>query len=379
MRAVHLIKATGLAGAEAHLLVLLRGLRARGVDAHLLMLFQPDGAHEDVARAARDLAIPIRAVRLRGDLDPTIACRLASHLRRLRPQLLHTHLLHADVHGLIAARLAGVRPIVTTRHNQNPFRARFAFRQMHRLYWRHVDAIVAVSEDLARFAVRVEGAPVGKIRTIHHGLEPPDPGTEPTRAQARAALGVADNELLVGMVGRLTTQKGFAHGLRAMADVAGAHPTAKMVVLGDGPLRNDLDRRAQALGIEDRVRFLGWRADAAQLMRGMELLLVPSLWEGFGIVVLEAMLRDLPVVASRVGALPEIVVDEESGLLAPPGDALRWAAAVNRLLREEGLRRRLAERAHRRALERFTAEVMIDRTLRLYRELVPASVTEKGG
>lgn len=364
---VHLIKATGVAGAERHLLELLPGLRARGIDARLLVLTEPGRPVEELFAAAAARGIPATRCVIRGDADPSLWLRLARQLRRLRPDLLHTHLVHADLHGAIAARAAGVRCVVSTRHNDDAFRRRALWRWIHRRQWARLAGAIAVSDSVAKFSREVEGAPEGKVVTVHHGLDLDDHRSE--RDAARSELGIEPEQLLIGMVGRLTHQKGFDLGLDAAGRLAREIPSVRLVVTGDGPLRSEIEGRINALGLADRVRLLGWRDDAAKLMAAFDILLVPSRWEGFGLVLLEAMSQETLVVATPVGAIGEIVIDGVTGWIAttPTSDALleRLRIAAS----DADRRTRMARASRERVLLAFSPERMVEQTLAFYQRL----------
>lgn len=373
MTVVHVMKMTSVAGAEKHLLLLTAGLRARGLQVHVVMLVEPDRPVRAFHDAAAAEGIPVHSLVIRADVDPTLLTRLRRTLRLLRPSVVHTHLLHADLHGIPAARLAGVPVVITSRHNDNAFRRRSVFRQLNRALWASVDAGIAISEAIRRFAVEVEGAPPAKVRTIHYGialerLQPADLAA--LRDSVRAELRATPDDLLVGIACRLIEQKGVQYGIRAFASLRNRFTAARLIIVGDGPLRAALEAEARACGAADRVHFLGWRSDVPRLLAGFDVLLVPSLWEGFGLVVLEAMSRRVPVIASRVSALPEIVSDGETGLLVPPCDPDALAQALALLLSDYALRRHMGLLAEDRLETRFSAERMVSQTVALYKELL---------
>jgi glycosyltransferase involved in cell wall biosynthesis len=373
MRVAHVIKVTNIAGAETHLLTLLSGLRARQIDAQLILLVEPSKPMDDYVDVLAQREIPIYRLIIRADFDPTLVYRLRTTLRMIRPHIVHTHLLHADLHGVLAAKWAGVPVIVTSRHNDNAFRRREPLRSINRFLWRTVNAGIAISDSIAQFAVTVEGASPPKIQVIRYGLDyqtqtPAE--RESTRKAMRDELAIADNIPLTGIVCRLVAQKGVFFGLRAFAQVTYHFPTAQLVIVGDGPLRVDLEAEVTALGLVTNVRFLGWRSDVSRLMTAFDLLLMPSLWEGFGLVILEAMSRQLPVVASAVSAIPEIVTHGETGLLVPPRDVDALADALITLLGDSPLRRYMGMLAEDRLETHFTARRMVDETVKLYGKLV---------
>lgn len=373
MSVVHIIKITGVAGAEKHLLLLTAGLRARGLNPQIITLIEPGRPVPAFQAAAADHDVPVHELVIHADADPTLLLRLRHTLRLLRPCIVHTHLLHADVYGIPAARLAGAPLVITSRHNDNAFRRSGGIRRVNRALWAGVNAGIAISESIGRFAVEVEGAPAAKVRVIPYGL-PLAPRTPAERAAQRQAardeLGAGPDDLLAGMACRLVEQKGVSYGIRAFAQVSAQHASARLVIAGDGPLRPALEAEARAAGVADRVRFLGWRDDVPRLLAGLDVLLMPSLWEGFGLVILEAMSQRLPVIASRVSAIPEIVADGETGLLVPARDADALAGALALLLGDYGLRRHLGLLAEERLETRFSPDRMVSATVALYNDLL---------
>lgn len=371
MRLSHLIKVTGLSGAENHLLTLLSGLQARGHEPRLLLLVEPGRPAEEVVAAAEARGIPTERMPIYADLDPTLPVRLVRRLRALRPDVAHTHLLHADLHGIPAARLAGVPVVVTSRHNDDAFRVRPGIRQVNRWLWGRVDAGIAISEAVARFSIDVEGAPPERLVTIHYGLPPaPQERREASRAALRAALGLPADALLIGTVCRLIEQKGLPFGLDAFARIADRFPSAHLALTGDGPLRGALEAQAAALGIAGRTHFLGWRAETAPIFAGLDIFLMPSLWEGFGLVLLEAMAQGVPVVGSAVSAIPEVVVHGETGLLVLPRDVAGLADSLAALLGDPARRESLGAAGRARLETHFSPARMVDETLALYERLV---------
>jgi len=370
MRVIHLSKMSGAAGSEGHLLALLPGLRARGVDARLWVLAEPDNPLDEYLARAGALGVPTERLTIRRDFDPALLWRLARHLRYERPDILHTHLIHADLYGVLAARLAGVPRVVSSRHNDDRFRTRPPVRLLNRALWRGIDAGIAISGAIRAFSLRVEGAPAERLHTVPYGLDPATiPARPDARAALRAALGLPADALLVGSVCRLVEQKGLLYGLRGFAAVAGEIPGAHYVIAGDGPLRPALAAEARALGVSERVHFLGWRDDAHAVFAALDVFLAPSLWEGFGLVFLEAMAHRLPVISTSVSAIPEIVTDGETGWLVPPRDTDALAGALRAALTDPAARQARGANGRARLEAEFTVEAMVERTLAVYRNV----------
>ena len=372
VRVVHVCKVDGVAGAEGHLLRLLPGLVARGLDVRMLVL----GSGPATGRFREELAaggVEVERVPIRADADLLTMGSLWKRLRTLRPQLVHTHLIHADLHGQAAASLAGVPLRVTTRHNTDPFRRRAAIRALDGLVLARVDRVVAISRAIARFVVEVERADPRKVRTVPYGLDPS--GAPPAgRDAARRVLGAGSSGPLVGVFGRAVPQKGIEVLIDAFPGVRAVHPSARLVVVGDGPLRPALERRARTAGLGDAALFTGWVESAAGLMSACDVVVIPSLWEGFGLVALEAMAASRPIVASRVDGLEEIVVDGATGLLVTPQDVRALSGAVASLLGDPTRAAALGAAGFARLEIEYPESRMVEATLAVYSEHFPAGV-----
>ena len=374
MRVVHLIKATRISGAERHLLILLTALRRLNVDAHLLLLVEPNNLMDDLIAEATARKIPVQRVLIQSDADPRVVNRLRESLRSLRPDILHTHLIHADVYGFVAGKLAGVPRIVTSRHNDDPFRRRLPIRVTHRAIWQGVHAGIAISDAIRRFLIEVEGAPEKKLHVVRYGLEfeRVTPQTiESARQELRAELELREGTFLFGMACRLVAQKGVSDALHAFASIAQEDAHCHFVIAGDGDLLAQLLAETQELGIAERVHFLGWRDDVQQVLAALDVFLMPSLWEGFGLVLIEAMSKRIPVIGTRVSAIPEIVQDGESGLLVPPRDRAALAAAMQILLQDRALRRYMGLLGEDRVESVFSVQRMAEETLAIYQQIQP--------
>jgi glycosyltransferase involved in cell wall biosynthesis len=339
----------GIGGSERHLLALLPALAERGIDPVFIGLDDPEWQADDFYGALRVPAVRIPAPR---DVDPLLLARV---VRAVRADVVHTHLVHADVYGAVAAKLRGSK-LVSTKHNDDPFRLG-AFRHVERGLARLSDRVVTITDALRDFNVERVGIDAAKIETIHYGLDDlPEPwGVNPpddVPGDARVLLSVA----------RLTTQKGIDVAIRALPLLP---DDTVLVVLGEGPEHATLDALAQELGVAGRVHLLGRVPDVSAWLRRSTVLVHPARWEGFGLGVLEAMLAGLPVVASRVSSLPELVADGETGVLVQPDDPSALAVGVARALEQPGL----GDAGRERAKREFSVARMADKTVGLYRSL----------
>jgi glycosyltransferase involved in cell wall biosynthesis len=353
MKALHVHRIRGIGGSERHLLTLLPALAEQGIEPVLVGLDDPAWNATDFYGALRVPAVRVRSPR---DLDPLLLARL---VRELRADVVHTHLVHADVYGGVAAKLRASK-LVSTKHNDDPFR-RGGFRYVERGLAHLADRVVTITDSLRRFTIEEVGVPASKVETIHYGLDDlPEPwgvnAPDEVPEDARIALAVS----------RLTAQKGIDVAIRALSSLPG---DVVLVVLGEGPDRGSLEALARELGVERRVFLLGRVPDVAAWLRRTDVFVHPARWEGFGLAVLEAMLAGLPVVATSVSSLPELVVDGETGLLVAADDAAALAAAISSALEQPDLGPAGLARAH----AEFSVARMADRTAALYASILSSS------
>jgi glycosyltransferase involved in cell wall biosynthesis len=361
VKVLHVVKVEGIGGAEQHLLSLLPELRRHGVDARVLSL-DAGGDAQRFHDALDARGIPWSRVRCGLDVSPRLAGAVARAVRRERPSLLHTHMVHGDVYGSLAARLMRL-PFVSSRHNDDRYLLG-PFRHIDRLLMRGVARLIAISDAVASFLIRA-GLPESRVTTIHYGLD--ELPVVPSELMPRDA-GITDEHTLVLAIGRLIEQKDHATLVRAFARVHAEHREARLAILGWGPLEAQTRALADELGIAAVVMVPG-RVEPLDWLLRADVFAHSSAWEGFGLVLLEAMLAGLPVVATRVSAVPEIVT-EETGILVPAGDDRAFADALSRVLGDEALRERLGDAGRERAHAEFSVARMAERTLAVYERAV---------
>jgi glycosyltransferase involved in cell wall biosynthesis len=349
-RMLHVSKVSGISGSENHLLLLLPQLRERGWDVRFALLHEDEPGARELAERLERRGVPVDPIRLPFAGDPRALTRLVRLVRRHRPAILHTHLVHADFHALPAGRLARVPVLASTKHGFNPFRASRAFALADRSVARLADLQIAISRGLAEYLAETEGFDRDAFEVVHYGIEPgPEPAPPPEEPRLLA-------------VGRLIAIKGFDVLLRAFAEARRELPALTLEIAGEGPLEGEL--RAAA---PDGVTFLGRVSPVGPLLERAAIVVVPSRGEGFGMVALEAAERGRPVVASSVGGLPEIVANGETGLVVPPDDAAALARAIVTLAADPARTRTLGAAARGRALADFAQERCTDRIEELYR------------
>jgi sugar transferase (PEP-CTERM/EpsH1 system associated) len=300
--------------------------------------------------------------------DPRTFVRLVRLLHRLRPTVVHTR-NWAGYDGLLAARLARVPSIVHGEHGRDisdPDGHNRRRNLLRRMLAPLAHRFTTVSDDLRRWLIEEIGINAARILRIYNGVDTVRyaPGD---RREARAALGIRTDQLVVGTVGRLDPVKDQAGLLHAFARLRATD--AVLVVVGDGPCREDLHRQAAALELGDRVRFLGARHDVPQVLRALDLFVLSSVGEGISNTILEAMATGLPVVATRVGGNPELVVDGTTGRLVPRQEPEALAAAIAGYLENPERRLDHGTQARARAIGAFGLDTMRDAYADLYDHL----------
>ena len=332
--------------------------RSRITPVLLILGDRPDPRERAYADALRAAAVRVDRLPLGPHVDPVLILRLWSWFRRERPDIVHTHLVHADLHAGIAARLARVPVLVSTKHNDDSIQTSLAHPWDGAALWRPGRIIRSrFPTPCVPFILSCRPPTLRRSRRSATATIRP-PQTRATPAAVRQELGIPPEAPVILAVGRLVDQKGHDVLVRALPLVTAPTPEPWLVIVGEGDRRALLTRLARDLGIDHRVRLVGERDDVGCLMRAATVLAHPARWEGFGLVLLEAMATHLPIVATAVSAIPEVVEAETNGLLVPPDDAAALAGALDRVLSDPSLRDRLAEHGHRKLTERFSPHRM---------------------
>lgn len=371
IRVLYFLNSLVRGGVEEHVLSLIAGLDRRSFVPALAcppaLLAEMDGDLQtfDVA------TYPVEAF---APTDPRQLLRLAQVFRRARPDVVHPHLFRATLVAAPIARATRVPAVVETYHGREAWRrgrikGSFFLDRVVVSCW--VDRVIAVSEAAGRFLVEGKRIAPAKITVIPNGRDLREFTPEPhARMRLRDALGLGDKEPLIGVVARLEEQKGHRFFLDALPKVLAEFPEARVVLVGDGSLRPGLEAQAHQLGIQHAVTFAGFRRDVPRCLDAMDLVVLPSLFEGMPLTAIEAMAMGKPVVATAVDGTPEVVRDGVTGVLVEPADPDALAVAVLDVLRCPDLGRRLGEQGRRLAHERFDVRQQVAATEAVYRALV---------
>lgn len=337
-----------------------------------------------MAFVARELGVPVVTIpELGREISPirdlVATLRLAWLIRRERPQIVHTHTAKAGTVGRLAARLAGgSRPpiVVHTFHGHvlrgyfGPARSR-VFRWLERWLARQTTALIAVSPQVRDDLVGLGVAPADKFTVIRLGIELEERVADGNgRADTRRYLGIPSDRFAVGWIGRMTAIKNTEDVLSAFKGLRDRGVEATLCMVGDGPDRAQLERRAHELGIMRDTIFLGYQQEVAPLYAAFDALVLPSSNEGTPVSVIEALAARTPVVATRVGGVPDVVREGEDGFLVDTGDTDALAERLARLAADPELRERMGETARNRVLPRYAVDRLVDDVDRLYRALL---------
>jgi L-malate glycosyltransferase len=374
MRICHVASGDLWAGAEVQVFTLLEFLRRQpGVEVSAILLHD-----RELARRLRGLGLDVAVIDQTRLALPRLVYALFEALRARRPDVVHAHRYKETILGTMAARALGIGAIVSTVHgfpSEEGYSGLARYKMQLNLWLerrvtdRHHRAVVAVSQDMAAALRRRLRVPVA---VIPNGVPLPDGdpgGGLLERGAVRALLGLDAADVVLGTACRLVPVKGLDTLLVAAGEVVRRAPRTRFVLLGDGPLMPALRRQAAELGLQRHVLLPGHRPDVRPYLRAFDLFVLPSIAEGLPMALLEAMAAGLPVVASAVGGVPEVVREGVEGLLVPPGAPAPLAAALSRLAADGPLRAAMGTRGRARVAEAFSIEATGPRYVALYSEL----------
>jgi glycosyltransferase involved in cell wall biosynthesis len=364
---VYYIDSNTFGGTEQALLHLLAGIDRQNWEPVVFHHAEP--ALAPLLKGARRLNINTQLVpRMQGFQTVSRLPRFTQQLREERPMIFHAHLnwLLSCKYGFLASVLAHVPIVIATMQQyMKPPWGRTVYLQ-HRLVEKFIDRYIAVSDAVAQQLRKTFHVPAYKIHVIHNSI--PIDRFNCTASQAfKAKLNLGSERQVVLTVARLDPQKGYSYLLEAIQHVH----DAIFVIAGDGPEKTALEVQADKLGIDDRVIFLGYRQDIPELLAGCDLFVLPSLYEGLPLSILEAMAAGKAVVATAVGGTPEAVLDGETGLLVPPSDPVALARAIREILSNPSLLRKMGATGRERVVREFSSATMVHRISHLYEELMP--------
>ncbi len=362
-------------GGKEQCVVDLANTLSEGCFEPIVICLQTSGALQD---RIRHQGVKVISLDKRPGNDLRLPFRLARVLRRERVDIVHSNNWGSLAESVLAAKCAGVRPIVHTQHGLEyevaasrletgrPFRT-----LVKRVAARSIGRIAAVSHEVREMIVREWRVPPEKVSVIHNGvLVTGRTIEEGERVEVRRQFGLSRDDYVIGSVGIFRPVKDFPTLVHAMAEVLPRLPNAKLVLVGDGPSRPEVEQAADRHGLRSAVRFLGMRQDVHDLLPLMDLFVLCSLSEGLSLSILEAMAAGLPVVATAVGGNPEIIDKSETGLLIPPRSPSETASAILSLSQDADRRRTMGRLARERVRSHFSVQRMASDYRNLYASVV---------
>lgn len=358
MKILHVEAGRNLYGGALQVLYILEGLAARGVEN--VLACPPDS---EIALAAGKAA-RVAPVRMGGDVDALLALRLRRLIAEVSPDLVHVHSRRgADPWAGLAARMAAV-PCVVSRRVDNP-EARWVVATKYRLY-AHV---ITISEAIRQVLIE-EGLAPGKVTCVRSAVDPAPYLRDIDRAAMCREFDLPADALVVGMVAQFIPRKGHHVLLAALPQLRAQFPQLRVLLFGKGPLVASVQGEIGARGLQACVKLVGFRDDLPRWLGGLDLLVHPADMEGLGVSLLQAAAAGVPIIASRAGGLIEAVEEGVTGVLVPPGDPPALAAAMERLLSDQALRKQMGRAGRSRVLEKFSVDAMTEGNLAVYRAVL---------
>ncbi|GAA0891434.1 glycosyltransferase [Fulvivirga kasyanovii] len=371
MRVLHVQKVGGYSGSEKHIVSLIKLLRLRGVNSRFLAIIHKN----DLAKSKLFLEIlekeGIDVIIIRYNIFTLF--NIGRYLMRHKCDIVHTHLLHADF-IMVWQKIFLPQSFkwISTKHGyEERFIEKHGFNYKklssnvyYLVCWfceKFISRSIAVSDGIRDLFVKGGISRGNKIVTIHHGFDE----HTPVRSEARSANHKYFEKQII-IVGRLVPYKGHKYAIAAFKKVLESVPEAGLLIVGDGLMRSELEQITESLDLVDKVVFLGFRKDVKQLLRMSDLFMVPSISEGFGLVILEAFNEDVPVIAFNVSACNEIIEHCVNGILVEPFDIETFAKETVRMLQDNGYTKQMVENAKKSISLKFSLDKMVDKVVRVY-------------
>lgn len=355
-------------GAQRHLVEVLRRLDRQRFSPQVWTL-RGEG---ELLQEAEQLDIPIRSFGLGSRLQDLHTIPLFYHairvLRQEHVQIVHTYLSFANIIGTLTAACARVPVLLISKRSLDSYHKKLE-AWSHWAINRFADKVIANADAVKDFVIKTEGCPADKIVVIPNGVND-EFVANGSREKERAALGFGAHDCVIGTLGRLAWKKGQEYFLEAAATILRTEPQVTFALVGDGPLRSQLEEKTRALGIASRVKFLGQRLDSQAMISLFDIFVLPSVIEGMPNALLEAMALEKPVVVTDAGGNAEVVQHDKTGLVVPIRNAEAMAQAVLRLLREKALARHFASAARQSVNQRFSFRHTLQAMETLYEEML---------
>ena len=365
IKVLHLVEDLKIGGLERVIESIVTGLDKDRYDAEVWCLVRGG----QIADELIDMEVSVKILGMKSYYNPLRVAALSQLMRKEKIEILHTHGYFASTFGRLAAILARVPIIITHVHSTY-----YGYSKRNLLIERFLsfftDKIVCVSMAVQKFVLEVEGINEKKTLVIYNGVE--DLGVREAKSEvSRKSFGISDSDIVVITVASLTPHKGHSVLIDAMHILSQEYQSLRFLIVGDGPLRNDLAEYVKRLGLSQNIIFTGLRKDIYSLLRLSDIFVLPSLErEGLGIAMIEAMACGLPVIGTRLGGIPELIEENVNGFLVTPGNPEELAVAVEKLISDKTARERMGRMGRRIFEKKFTVTKMTESIESLYDELI---------
>jgi len=365
---LHLISSSGLLGAERVLLNLADQSREAGLGVSIGVFKNSQNPDSALAEAAGANGFEVNVFPCNGQFDRNTIQMIKDYLNKMPVRILHSHNYKSNFYARMSLSGKTVRWVVTNHGRRSGAKLLF-YNLLDMLVVRRANRLVAVSAGIAR-KMKLAGIEQEKIRLIGNGIDVKGFAGKGSANGARKSLGIKKEAIVIGTVGALTKEKGHAHLLEAVPKVSEQYPDAVFLIVGDGNERAMLEGMAGKLGVNEKVIFAGMRKDIPEILSMLDVFVLPSLNEGLPMVILEAQAAHVPTVATRVGAIPNVVQDGVTGLLISPKNPAAIASAVSKILSDKRRGLEMAEKGFARVRDNFSSEKMAAQYLSVYHELL---------
>jgi len=370
IKILYLQPSLGIGGAQELRLTVLKYINKEKYDIRLCCLVEKGEIGKEIEKLGFRVDVIGTSERLFNILSffPIFA-----YLKQNKFDIVQTALPVPNLYGRLAALFTRVPCIISEEHSYceryNP-RFSYVFKTINFLLSKHTDRIIACSNAVAQRLSKEEKISKNKFLVLHNIIKPQKFIVNYTKDETKIKLGLSPDDTVIGYVGSLTKVKGPAYLLEAFKKILHFYPTAKLLFVGDGPLKKMLKTVSAEKGIGNSVLFMGYRRDVPQILKAIDVFALPSVGEGFGISLIEAMYMGLPCVATDVGGIPEVVKNGGTGILVPPANSEALAKAIKELLDKPELAKRYGAAGKKRVLENFTADRYIEKLENLYDKLL---------
>ncbi|HZX09848.1 MAG TPA: glycosyltransferase family 4 protein [Acidobacteriota bacterium] len=344
-------------GGQRQSFFLVRELQKKGYPCRFYV--QPNSP---LYKKAEQEGLPVFPLKVRSEADIIAVLKLARQMKKANCVLVHSHDAHAAAVSAMAASRAKIPLRFISRRVDFPLKNNYFSKIKYR---RDVDMIIAISEGVKKVLVSC-GIDKKKIKVVPSGIDYTPFENVSSKDYLHREFGFSKNDFLVGIVAHLADHKGHKYLIEAAGILKKKAPNIKLIIVGKGPLRMELDQKVKEVGVEDIVLFLGFREDVPQIMASLDLFVLSSYLEGLGTSILDAMASHLPVVATDVGGIPEVVTHEKTGLLVPPKNPAALARAILRIYNDRKLAYSYGENGYRVVHEKYSSRAMAKKVIKEY-------------